>query len=75
MIDKLIGHNFFFADHETGIGWESHILDIYRQPHEDGYLFELSCGTRVNISHSDYMKNGYKVFFTNLKEDNDKETK
>lgn len=71
MTNRFIGRPFFYADEETGVGWESKIDQIFMNERDAGYIIELSCGTRVQISGLDVAKNNYKAFTTNLKETND----
>jgi hypothetical protein len=70
MVNTLIGRPFFYADEETGIGWESKIDNIWIKENHFGYILELSCGTRVDIDGIELMKDNYRAFTTNLKEDN-----
>lgn len=66
-LDRFIGQKFFYADYETGIGWESRIDEVFMNYDTSGITIELSCGTRVKVSYKDYMFNK-KAFYTNLKE-------
>lgn len=68
MVNSFIGRPFFFADEETGIGWESKIDMVFMNENHAGYTIELSCGTRVEISKLDITRDNYKAFRTNLKE-------
>lgn len=70
-VDRFIGRKFFYADEETGVGWESKIDDITRDFDYDAITLHLSCGTEVKINCFDILKNNERAFFTNLKETND----
>jgi len=67
-MNSVIGKPFFYADEETGIGWESKIDNIWVKQDHFGYILELSCGTRVEISGLEISRNNYKAFTTNLKD-------
>lgn len=69
-LNSFIGCFFFYADEETGIGWESRIDEISRSWDTDSVFLDLSCGTRVKVSGRDYLIQNYRAFRTNLKENN-----
>ena len=70
-VQRFVGRPFFYNDEEVGIGWESKIDAIYMKEDRFGYILELSCGTRVEIDGSEFIKGNYKALFTNMKETND----
>lgn len=70
-IDSMIGQRFFYADEETGIGWESRIDEVTRSWDTDAVRLYLSCGTIVNISGVEVIRGNYRAFVTNLKEENE----
>lgn len=67
-LDSLLGRRFFYADKETGVGWESKIDEVQRNFMSNSYTLELSCGTIVKIDHSFLYKQRNNPYFTNLKE-------
>lgn len=67
-VEYFIGQPFFYADYESGTGWESKIDHIFRSAQHNAYILELSCGTRVTIEYN--YKSDNKAFRTNLKETN-----
>lgn len=67
-LNSIIGNKFFYADEETGIGWESQIDEIRRNWDDFGIVLCLSCGTEVKISGIDIMFKNSKALYTNLKD-------
>lgn len=55
-IESYIGRPFFYADSETGIGWESTVDGLMADELSDSYKIELSCGTVVKMSRRDLLK-------------------
>lgn len=66
--ESLVGRTFFYADKETGVGWESKIDIVQRNFLDAGYTLELSCGTIVKIDHPFLYSQRHNGFFTNLKD-------
>ena len=67
-VESLLGKPFFYADEETGVGWESKIDEVQRNWLDAGYTLELSCGTIVKIDHRFLYSQRNNRFFTNLKD-------
>lgn len=67
-IDSLLGKKFFYADIESGVGWESTVDEMFANADQDGYTLELSCGTRVVMSRLDLVRQSAMQGLTNLKE-------
>ena len=66
-INSFIGRPFFYADEETGVGWESRIDEIRRDIYSDEYTIELSCGTLVKMGRLELLKYKHNHELTNLK--------
>lgn len=64
--ESMIGRNFFYADKESGIGWNSLIEEIFANEHNGGYTLCLACGTRVQITPKDIAQKREKAFLTNM---------
>lgn len=75
-LDQLVGKSFFYDDEETGIGWNFHIFEIYREAMFDSVVLILSDNIRIKLSRLDIVRgpeciinkiyNGYKESINNL---------
>lgn len=70
-VNSFIGRPFFYADKETGIGWESKVDVITRDSNSDSYTIELSCGTIVNMGRLELLNFRHVSKLTNLKGTNE----